>query len=140
MKCINKFLDRPTRKAANLAELQKYFKAASEAAQEVCLEQGHEAMGDVDLSKLTEGGPELNSPSRMLALQQANRNPLFREKLQIKLDTGSRYKVNDRRVSPKKSRPVISKDSKENGMAEHPPFFSTFRVFLSFHFFSLVFL
>lgn len=42
----NRRKHRPLRKAANLAELQKYFKAASEAALEVCAEQGDEALGE----------------------------------------------------------------------------------------------
>ena len=43
-------------------------------------------MSNVDLSKLSEGGPELNSPSRVIALQQANNNPKFRSKMLAKLE------------------------------------------------------
>mmetsp|Transcript_8909 Transcript_8909/g.16712 ORF Transcript_8909/g.16712 Transcript_8909/m.16712 type:complete len:631 (-) Transcript_8909:170-2062(-) len=77
-----------SRKAANLAELQRYFKAAAEAAHEVLAEQGASALDSrVDVSKLTEAGSKaLDSPSRMVALNLANGNPLFREKLKRKLE------------------------------------------------------
>lgn len=77
-----------SRKAANLAELQRYFKAAAEAAHEVLEEQGASALDSrVDVSKLTEAGSQaLDSPSRMVALNLANGNPLFREKLKKKLE------------------------------------------------------
>lgn len=77
-----------SRKAANLAELQRYFKAAAEAAHEVLAEQGASALDSrVDVSKLTEAGNKaLDSPSRMVALNLANGNPLFRDKLKRKLE------------------------------------------------------
>lgn len=67
------------RKAANLAELQRYFQAAAEAAAEVMAEQGEDAMQAVDVSKFTDMSlrPQ-DSPSRMVALNLANGNPLFR--------------------------------------------------------------
>eukprot|EP01041_Mallomonas_annulata_P003482 gene3482-6928_t len=74
------------RKAANLAELQRYFNAAAEAAQEVLEDQGEGALLNVDLTKLaTLGLKPLDSPGRLVALQLANGNPLFREKLKQKL-------------------------------------------------------
>mmetsp|Transcript_21083 Transcript_21083/g.30461 ORF Transcript_21083/g.30461 Transcript_21083/m.30461 type:complete len:625 (-) Transcript_21083:302-2176(-) len=77
-----------SRKAANLAELQRYFRAAAEAAHEVLAEQGASGMDSCgDVAKLTESdGKALDSPSRMVALNLANGNPLFREKLKQKLD------------------------------------------------------
>lgn len=75
------------RKAANLAELQRYFKAAAEAAQEVLMDQGEGAFQNVDVSKLADAGLKpLDSPSRLVALQLANGNPLFRDKLRKKLE------------------------------------------------------
>ncbi len=104
------------RKTANLAELQRYFNAAAEAAQEVLEEEG--APGGVsnnlsseaatssldgsvsmsDVSKLRDAGIKaLNSPSRMVAIQLANGNPKFREKLRQKLEAsgGIHYRVDD---------------------------------------------
>lgn len=73
-----------SRKAANLSELNRYFKAAQEAAQEVLAEQGDE---NVDVKKLAKAGTKpINSPSRLVALQLANSNPNFREKLKAKLE------------------------------------------------------
>jgi hypothetical protein len=73
-----------SRKAANLSELNRYFKAAQEAAQEVLTEQGDE---DIDVKKLAKAGAKpINSPSRLVALQLANSNPNFREKLKAKLE------------------------------------------------------
>ena len=102
------------RKAANLSELKRYYKAAEEAAQEVLAEQallsarhGQQNGGfnsadgpppDLDpvvaenvfsgnVAKLTQvGAKPINSPSRLVALQMAQNNPLFREKLKKKLD------------------------------------------------------
>ena len=104
----------PVRKAANLAELRRYFKAAEEAANEVINEQiqlkhtltQHTTTADTDpinLAQHTATTNELDyqsslmvelveastrsvySPTRVLALQKANSNTLFREKLQVKL-------------------------------------------------------
>ena len=104
----------PVRKAANLAELRRYFKAAEEAANQVINEQIQikhtltqqttAANTDpVHLAQHTATTNELDyqnslmvelveastrsvySPTRVLALQKANSNTLFREKLQIKL-------------------------------------------------------
>ena len=101
------------RKTANLAELQRYFNAAAEAAHEVLHEEGQLDMdgnmkgnddgsdGGVnmsDVSKLRDAGIKaLNSPSRMVALQLANGNPKFREKLRQKLEAsgGINYRVDD---------------------------------------------
>ena len=103
----------PVRKAANLAELRRYFKAAEEAANEVIAEQiqlkhtlTKQTVADTDtvhLAQHTSTTNELDyqcslmvelveastrsvySPTRVLALQKANSNTLFRDKLQIKL-------------------------------------------------------
>lgn len=82
-----------SRKAANLAELQRYFRAAAEAAKEVLEEQGASALDNVDVNKLTEGlnnssdsTKGLDSPSKMVAINLANGNPLFRDKLRQKLE------------------------------------------------------
>lgn len=109
----------PVRKAANLAELRRYFKAAEEAANEVINEQQqmkHALDVSVEQGKLKDGadgaagseaiaaanaainaqtsnmadlvnssGKSVYSPSRLIALQLANSNPLFREKLKRKL-------------------------------------------------------
>ena len=99
---------RSGRKTANLAELQRYFNAAAEAAQEVLTEEGgleavHGMRSDgefsmSDVSKLRDAGIKaLNSPSRMVALQLANGNPKFREKLRQKLEAtgGINYRMDD---------------------------------------------
>jgi hypothetical protein len=100
------------RKTANLAELQRYFNAAAEAAHEVLEEEGsvalnmtHNSLHDdpsninmSDVSKLRDAGIKaLNSPSRMVALQLANGNPKFREKLRQKLEAsgGIHYRMDD---------------------------------------------
>ena len=69
-------------------ELQRYFHAAAEAAQEVLAEQGVAALDNIDVSKLTEdnGTRGLDSPSKMVAINLANGNPIFREKLRMKLE------------------------------------------------------
>lgn len=69
-------------------ELQRYFHAAAEAAQEVLAEQGVSALDNIDVSKLTEdnGTRGLDSPSKMVAINLANGNPIFREKLRLKLE------------------------------------------------------
>ena len=60
-------------------ELQRYFRAAAEAAHEVLEEQGSSALDSrLDVSKFSEAGKALDSPSRMVALNLANGNPLFR--------------------------------------------------------------
>lgn len=68
-----------------LLELQRYFRAAAEAAREVLAEQGSSALETVDVTKLTEGMGTTNdairgldSPSKMVAINLANGNPLFR--------------------------------------------------------------
>lgn len=62
-----------------LLELQRYFRAAAEAAHEVLAEQGSTALDSrLDVSKFSEAGKALDSPSRMVALNLANGNPLFR--------------------------------------------------------------
>lgn len=60
--------------------MQRYFRAAAEAAHEVLAEQGASALDSrVDVLKLTDSDSKsLNSPSRMVALNLANGNPLFR--------------------------------------------------------------
>lgn len=71
-------------------ELRRYFKAAEEAANEVMAEMGEQQ--DATMAGLTgagdaaggihdmanSGDKSLHSPSRMIALQLANSNPLFR--------------------------------------------------------------
>lgn len=74
-----------TRKAANLSELNRYYKAAQEAAVEVLQEEGD--VGGEDVKKLAKvSNKPLNSPSRLVALQLANGNSSFRERLKMKLD------------------------------------------------------
>ena len=61
------------------SELTRYFNAAAEAAQEVLEAQGENSLLNVDLAKLaTLGLRPLDSPGRLVALQLANGNPLFR--------------------------------------------------------------
>ena len=101
------------RKAANLSELRRYYNAAEEAAVEVLAEQAllsarhrqengfnssdgpppdldpvtAENVFSGNVAKLTQvGSKPINSPSRLVALQLAQSNPLFREKLKKKLD------------------------------------------------------
>lgn len=113
-----------SRKAANLSELRRYFKAAEEAADEVIKEQlelqkalpktnsasdssnnESEVTQSIDANSaalvaaaaainvqtsnmadlLNTSGKSVYSPSRLIALQLANSNPLFREKLKRKL-------------------------------------------------------
>lgn len=61
-----------------ILELQRYFRAAAEAAHEVLAEQGASALDSLDMNSLTDRGKALDSPSRMVALNLANGNPLFR--------------------------------------------------------------
>lgn len=119
----------PVRKAANLAELRRYFKAAEESANEVINEQmqlRNSFETSVGQTKLNDGSDSINgsdddmaaataalhtqtnnmadlvnssgksvySPSRLIALQLANSNPLFREKLKRKLaeSAGNQFK------------------------------------------------
>ena len=51
-------------------------------------EQGVSALDNIDVSKLTEdnGTRGLDSPSKMVAINLANGNPIFREKLRLKLE------------------------------------------------------
>ncbi len=96
-----------TKKAANLSELKRYCKAAEEAAREVLLEsQQADAFGLPDaqtsttsdvqsLANIDENLP-LKSPSRMVALQLANGNPTFRDKLKRKLEeSGVHFEMED---------------------------------------------
>ena len=91
-----------SRKAANLAELQRYFTAAAEAASEVLNEGPLAAFDDrEDLAKIAEAGIKpLDSPrctfacnnhnfdprSRMVAVSLASGNIRFRDKLREKLE------------------------------------------------------
>lgn len=97
-----------SRKAANLAELQRYFRAAAEAAQEVLAIQGVSAFSDeIDVSKLADGSSNaLDSPGRMVAINLANGNPLFRENLRRKLEQsgGLHYDVDNSGVFVKRTR------------------------------------
>ena len=73
------------RKAANLSELRRYFKAAEEAAAEVLSEEFNTDGGNQVVGLTKVGTMPLRSPGRMVALQLANNNPKFREKLKQKL-------------------------------------------------------
>ena len=92
-----------TKKAANLNELKRYCKAAEEAAKEMLLESQQASQGSHDqnhldvqsLANIDENLP-LRSPSRMVALQLANGNPTFREKLKKKLEeSGVTFEMDD---------------------------------------------
>lgn len=72
------------RKAANLAELQRYFNAAAEAASEVLYNQSANVTCCHDLTQM-EAGIE-HSPSRMVAVSLATGNSQFRQKLREKLE------------------------------------------------------
>mmetsp|Transcript_58261 Transcript_58261/g.161565 ORF Transcript_58261/g.161565 Transcript_58261/m.161565 type:complete len:471 (-) Transcript_58261:358-1770(-) len=79
-----------SRRAANLAELQRYYAAAAEAAQDVLVETGNdkddpESNADLD-TIAAEGAKPLDSPSRLVALNLHSGNELFREKLKSKLE------------------------------------------------------
>jgi hypothetical protein len=85
------------RKAANLSELKRYFKAAEEAASEVLAEEMGTDGGDQVVEMTRVGTMPLRSPGRVVALQLANNNPLFREKLKRKLEEtgGVNFQVED---------------------------------------------
>ncbi|KAG5189164.1 Homeodomain-like protein, partial [Tribonema minus] len=75
------------RKAANLAELNRYFNAATEAAKSA-LDSGALAPELADISKLAaaaEGGP-LDLPLPLTSLHFAKGTPGFRDKLKRKLE------------------------------------------------------
>lgn len=90
------------RKAVNLSELQRYFKAAEEAAREIMLEEAiniqrmaetsnqvyvagaSDTEGVIQLTTLS--SLPLKSPKRLIALQLANNNPAFRERFRQKLE------------------------------------------------------
>ena len=106
----NKNRANATKKAANLSELKRYCKAAEEAAREVLLETTQHDVGGVGdtneslhnvnmdvstLANIDETLP-LKSPSRMVALQLANGNPAFRERLKRKLEeSGVTFEMDD---------------------------------------------
>jgi hypothetical protein len=91
------------RKAVNLSELQRYFKAAEEAAREIMLEEAihiqrlaetsnqvyvagaSDTEGVIQLTTLS--SLPLKSPKRLIALQLANNNPAFRERFRQKLES-----------------------------------------------------
>ena len=128
----------PVRKAANLAELRRYFKAAEEAANEVIAEQiqlkhtlTKQTVADTDpvnLAQHTATTNELDyqsslmvelveastrsvySPTRVLALQKANSNTLFRDKLQIKLHNNNSTNTNSSNLQHS-SVPVLANPS-----------------------------
>jgi len=78
-----------SRKAANLAELQRYFKAAAEAASEVMQQPTQRLIieNDANVAKLAKAGIKpLDSPSRMVAVNLASCNTAFRDKLRQKLE------------------------------------------------------
>ncbi len=102
------------KKAANLSELKRYCKAAEEAAREVLIESQSEPSSqsggladcsststdassmDVHTLATLEDSLPLKSPSRMVALQLANGNPSFREKLKKKLEeSGVTFEMDD---------------------------------------------
>jgi hypothetical protein len=101
-----------TKKAANLSELKRYCKAAEEAAREVLIEAQNESGAaannpeiaaaveatnmDVHTLANLEDTLPLKSPSRMVALQLANGNPNFRERLKKKLEeSGVTFEMDD---------------------------------------------
>lgn len=81
-----------SRKAANLAELQRYYSAAAEAAQDVMEQQGQgqtggaAAVADFSMPIQKEGVDAALSPSRLVALNLHSGNEAFREKLKAKLE------------------------------------------------------
>lgn len=88
-----------SRKAANLAELQRYFNAAAEAASEVLCNEPEKKFSH-DFAKIAEAGIKpLDSPSRMVAVSLATGNIRFRKKLREKLEAtgGVACKINTSR-------------------------------------------
>lgn len=106
------------RKAVNLSELKRYFKAAEEAARELLFEEmtannlanGGQMVGlpgengnviseqnDCVYQLTTISALPLKSPKRLVALQLANSNPAFRERLKQKLEEsgGMTYQISD---------------------------------------------
>jgi hypothetical protein len=79
-----------SRKAANLAELQRYYSAAAEAAKDVMEQQGQTggaaAVADFSMPVEKEGVDAALSPSRLVALNLHSGNEAFREKLKAKLE------------------------------------------------------
>ncbi|CAM9540731.1 unnamed protein product [Chrysoparadoxa australica] len=89
-----------SRKAANLAELKRYFSAATDAAAEVLAksqENGINLTENPHLKALGERGIKpLDSPSRLVAINLASGNAAFREKLKRKLEeTGGIHCITD---------------------------------------------
>lgn len=78
-------------------------------------EQGVSALDNVDVSKLTEdnGTRGLDSPSKMVAINLANGNPIFREKLRLKLEQsgGLHYDLDTSGVFVKRGKDGSSRKS-----------------------------
>jgi len=76
-----------SRKAANLAELQRYYSAAAEAAKDIMV-QSNDSGGSAalpDFTVLAKTGPTV-SPTKLVALNLNNGSELFRERLKSKLE------------------------------------------------------
>ncbi|CAM9463606.1 unnamed protein product [Chrysoparadoxa australica] len=99
------------RKAASLAELNRYFTAAVDAAREVLDEidqSGDKGAADEDITRLARAGIKpLDSPSRKVAINLANGNDNFREKLRTKLAAtgGVQCQLNSPRARNRRSPP-----------------------------------
>ena len=112
---------RMSKKVANLEELQKYFNAASDCVDEILEDFGEAALADIDIFKLRTNESELNSPERLTALQNATSHPLFRERLQPKLEAvGSTFQQLEEAIKPtSKRRGKTKKDGEDELEAEY---------------------
>ena len=109
------------RKAANLSELNRYFRAAQEAAAEV-IDEGYQVTDD-NFNELARGVNTAPSPSRLVALQLANSNPAFREKLKRKLEDsgGLNFNMEDLQKDFSKHARSLNKANYSNGASSKPP-------------------
>merc|ERR1711998_158492 len=75
-----------SRKAANLAELQRYYSAAAEAAKDIMVQSNDSGGGAAlpDFTVLPKTGPTF-SPTKLVSLNLNNGSELFRERLKSKL-------------------------------------------------------
>ncbi len=111
---------RASKKLANLEELQRFFTAASECVDEILEDFGEAALPGIDVSKLREDGSELNTPDRLMALQTAITHPLFRERLQPKLEaTGGTIQQLEEAIKPASKRRGRTKREGEELEAEY---------------------
>jgi len=76
-----------SRKAANLAELQRYYSAAAEAAKDIMVQSNDSGGGAAlpDFTVLPKTGPTF-SPTKLVSLNLNNGSELFRERLKSKLE------------------------------------------------------